>query len=110
MNRNFVQTLRVHCPDPTKLIELIEQWDLANATSEDLTAYMGTRVLADRQHLGYYTLIIDFGVIDPDVPAADEAARHNERPETKAMAAAAALLIEGEPVYEHFDEIYRTDR
>jgi hypothetical protein len=109
MNRNFVQTMRIHCPDPTKLIELIEQWDIANATS-DITAYMGTRVLADRQQLGWYTVLIDFGVIDPDVSAADEAARHNELPATQAMAAAANELIIGLPEYGHFDEIYRTER
>ena len=109
MNRNFTQTMKVHCPDPTKLIALIEEWDQVHAMS-DITAYMGTRMLADRARLGWYTLIIDFGVIDPDVSAAEEAARHNERPETKAMAAAAAKLIDSEIEYGHFDEVYRTDR
>src|SRR5215203_3161041 len=109
MNRNFSQTMRVHCPDPAKLITLVEEWDRVQSTS-DITAYMGTRVLADRARLGYYLIIVDFGVIDPDVPAADEAARHNELPATKAMAAAAAALIDGEPEYDHFDEVYRTER
>jgi hypothetical protein len=101
--------MRVHCPEPAKLLELIEEWDRVQASS-DLTAYMGTRVLADRARLGHYLIIVDFGVIDPDVTAADEAARHNELPATRAMAAAAAELIEGEPDYGHFDEVYRTDR
>jgi hypothetical protein len=109
VNRNFTQVMRVHCPDPAPLLELIEQWDLDNATG-DLTAYMGTRVLADREKVGWLTILVDFGVIDPDVSAADAAAAHNDLPATKAMADAAAELVDGVPEYGHFDEIYRTDR
>ena len=108
MNRNFSQTITLHCPEPAKLIELIAQWDIDHATTE-IVGYMGTRVLADRAHLGRYMVIVDFGVIDPDVSAAEEAARNNERPETKAMAAAVAEITDGEPEYHDFDEIYRTD-
>ena len=109
MNLNFTQTITVHCPDPAKLIELISEWDQNRAGSE-LTGYMGTRVLADREHLGRYMCVIDFGVIDPNVTAAQEAAINNERPETKAMAAAVAATTEGALEYHHFDEVYRTDR
>ena len=108
MNRNFSQTITVHCPDPTKLIELIEQWDDSQAAT-DIMGYMGTRVLADRVHLGRLMIIVDFGVIDPDVSAAEEAARNNERPETAAMYAAAVEIIDGAPEYHDFDELYRTD-
>lgn len=108
VNRNFSQTITVHCPDLGKLIELIERWDDEHAAG-DITSYMGTRVLADRSHLGRYMIIVDFGVIDPDVSAAEEAARHNERPETKAMAAATTAIMEGEPEYHDYDEVYRTD-
>ena len=52
----------------------------------------------------------DFGVIDPDVSAADEALRNNERPETQAFAARLLEVIDGEPEYHHCDEIYRTDQ
>jgi hypothetical protein len=71
---------------------------------------MGTRVLADREEQGQYVIIADFGVVDPNVSAADEAARNNERPETRAWAARLLEVIDGEPEYRHFDEIYRTDR
>ena len=71
--------------------------------------YMGTRVLADREHLGHYVIIADFGVVDPDVSAADEAARNNERPETQAMGAAVTELLDGPAEYRNFDELYRTD-
>jgi hypothetical protein len=109
MNRNFSQTITLHCPEPAKPIELIAQWDLDHTTI-DIMGYMGTRVLVDREHLGRYMVIVDFGVIDPDVSAAEEAARNNERPKTKAMAAAVAEITDGAPEYHSFDEVYRTDR
>jgi hypothetical protein len=99
----------VQCPEPAKLIELISQWDDDHAVGE-ITSYMGTRVLADRSHLGRYMIIVDFGVIDPDVSAAEEAARHNELPATKAMAAATSAIMDGPPEYHDYDEVYRTDR
>ena len=108
MNRNFSQTIAVRCDDPTPIIDLLVAWDLNQATS-DIMGYMGTRVLADRENPGRYLIIADFGVIDPAVPAADEAARNNDRPETQAWAARLLELVDGEPEYLHFDELYRTD-
>ena len=40
--------------------------------------------------------------------AADEAMRNNDRPETRAWAERLLELIDGEPDYRHYDEIYRT--
>ena len=109
MNRNFSQTITVRCEDPASIVELLAEWDLNQATS-DIMGYMGTRILADRENLGHYVIIADFGVVDPDVSAADEAARNNARPETQMWAARLLEMIDGEPEYHHFDEIYRTDR
>jgi hypothetical protein len=109
MNLNFSQMITVRCPDPSKLIELIEKWDL-NHASTDIVGYMGTRLLADRECADRYVCIVEFGVIDPSVSAAEEAARNNDRPETRAMMAAVSEIIEGTPEYHDFDEIYRTDR
>lgn len=109
MNRNFSQTITVHCADPTPILEMLVEWDLNQATS-DIMGYMGTRVLADREKLGQYVMIAEFGVVDPNVSAADEAVRNNMRPETQAFAARLREVIDGEPEYHHFDEIYRTDR
>ena len=109
MNRNFSQTITVHCDSPEILIEMLVEWDLRQATS-DIMGYMGTRLMADREHPDQYVMVADFGVIDPDVSAADEALRNNERPETKAFAARLLEVIDGEPEYRHFDELYRTDR
>ena len=109
MNRNFSQTITVRCDNPEILIEMLVQWDLGQATS-DIMGYMGTRLMADREHPGQYVFIADFGVIDPDVSAADEALRNNERPETQAFAARLLEVIDGAPEYRHYDELYRTDR
>ena len=65
-------------------------------------------ILADRESPGHYLIIAEFAVVDLDVSAAEEAARNNERPETKAWAKKLLEVIEGEPVYHHYDELYRT--
>jgi hypothetical protein len=109
VNQNFCQTITVRCADPAPIVALLEEWDLNQATS-DIMGYMGTRLLADREVAGQYVIIADFGVVDPNVSAADEATRNNERPETEAWAARLLAVIGGEPEYHHFDEIYRTDR
>jgi hypothetical protein len=109
MNCNFSQMITLHCPEPSRLIELIEKWDINQAMS-DITGYMGTRVLADREAVGRYVCVVEFGVIDPAVSAAEEAAYNNERSETKAMVAAVTELIDGALAYHDYDEIYRTDQ
>jgi hypothetical protein len=109
VNRIFSQTITLHCAEPAKLIELIAQWDIDQATTE-IMGYMGTRVLADRDHPGRYMVIADFGVVDPDVSAAEEARRNNERPETQAMGAAVSELLDGPAEFHNFDEVYRTEQ
>jgi hypothetical protein len=101
--------ITVRCDDPAPVLEMLAEWDLNQATGE-IMGYMGTRVLADREKLGQYVIIADFGVVDPNVSAADEAARNNARPETRAFAARMLEFLDDEPEYHHFDEIYRTDR
>jgi hypothetical protein len=108
VNQNFSQTIAVRCDDPAPIIDLLEQWDLQQA-STDIMGYMGTRLLADRENPGQYVIIADFGVVDPDVSAADEANRNNDRPETKEWAARLLELVAGTPQYRHYDELYRTD-
>ncbi len=105
---NFSQTIAVQCDDPTPIVELLEQWDIDQASS-DIMGYKGNRLLADRANPGRYLIIADFGVVDPDVSAADEAARNNDRPETEAWAARLRALVHDDPEYHHFDELYRTD-
>ena len=108
MNKNFSQTISIRCDDPAPIIALLEQWDIDQASC-DIMGYMGIRLLADRDDPGAYIVIADFGVVDPDVSAADEAARNNDRPETQATSAAMMSHCIGEPVFRNYDELYRTD-
>jgi hypothetical protein len=108
VNVNFTQVISVRCEDPAPIVALLAQWDIDQAAS-DIMGYMGVRVLADRENPGQYLIMADFGVVDPDVSAADEADRNNQRPETQATAARLQELVTGEPEYRHYDELYRTD-
>ena len=107
MNRNFTQTITVKCEDPSVLVEMLAEWDRDQATT-DIMGYMGTRLLADRDNPGHYVIEADFGIVDPDVSALAEAERNNERPETQAWAQRLLAAVEGEPMYRHYDELYRT--
>jgi hypothetical protein len=69
---------------------------------------MESRILADRDDPGRYVMIIDFGVVDPDVTAAQEAFLNNDLPETQEMDRRYRALATGEPEWHHYDEIYRT--
>jgi hypothetical protein len=98
----------VRSDDPAAVIELLEQWDVQQA-SADIMGYMGARLLADRENEGQYIIIADFGVVDPEVSAAVEATRNDVRPETQAWAARLRAVVEGEPRHHNYDEMYRTD-
>ena len=47
-------------------------------------------------------------MVDPEVSAADEAARNNDRPETQEWVRRFREVIDGDPEYHDYDEIYRT--
>ena len=102
-----MQTMTVRCDDPEALVSMAAAWDRQQA-SADIMGFMGTRVLADRDDPGRYVIIADFGVVDPDVSAVDEANRNNERPEMQAVGARLRELV-GEIEFNHFDELYRTE-
>ena len=77
MNPNFSQTITVRCDDPARDHRPARRsgtWPRPRATS---WATWASRLLADRDDPGRYLIIADFGVIDPDVSAADEAERNN---------------------------------
>jgi hypothetical protein len=106
---NFTQTISIRSDHPDEIVQHLEDWDRDQAAS-DIMGFAGARLLADRENPGAYLIVARFAVVDPDVPAAEEAARNNERPETQAWARRLLELIDGEPVYHHYDEIYRTDQ
>jgi hypothetical protein len=104
---NYTQTISVRCDDPDALARLLADWDRDQAAS-DIMGYIGSHLLADRESPGSYLIVAEFGVVDPEVSAAEEAARNNDRPETQEWARRLLEVIEGEPVYRHYDELYRT--
>jgi hypothetical protein len=104
---NFTQTIAVRSDDPDAIVQLIADWDREQADT-DIMGYLGSHVLADREDPGQYLIIAEFAAVELDVSAAEEAARNNERPETEAWAKNLLEVIEGEPVYHHYDELYRT--
>jgi hypothetical protein len=104
---NFSQIISVRSDHPDAIVQLIAEWDRAQAET-DVMGYIGTHVLADRDNPGHYLIIAEFAAVEPEISAAEEAARNNERPETQAWARNLLEVIEAEPAYSHFDELYRT--
>jgi heme-degrading monooxygenase HmoA len=104
---NYTQTITLRTEQPDVIQAMLAEWDRQQATA-DIMGYIGTHLLADRDEPGRYIIVAEFAVVDPDVSAADEAARNNERPETQAWAARLLEVVDGEPVYRHYDELYRT--
>ena len=109
VHRNFTQTMTFRCKDLERLLELVTEWDIQQANSE-IMGYRGARLLVDRADPERYVIVADFGVIDPEVSAADEAFRNNQRPETQAGAARLREIVVGDIEYREYDEIYRTDQ
>jgi hypothetical protein len=107
VNVNFTQMISFTCTDPERLVEMAAGWDRMQAEA-DLMGYMGSHVLADREKPGHYVLVAEFGVIDPDVSAADEAMRNNDRPETNEWVENLLEIVDGELTYGNYDEVYRT--
>lgn len=103
----FQQGIRVTCSDPGPLVQLLADWDAGQATS-DVMGYIGTRLLADRDEPGCYLILAEFAEVDGDLTPAEEAERNNQREETERWAQKLRSLVGGEPVWTHYDELYRT--
>lgn len=103
----FTQGISVRCGHPDALVGLLAEWDELQSTT-DVMGYIGTRLLADRDDPGRFMIMSEFAEVDGDVTAADEAERNNQREETERWAAQLRAMVEGEPQWIHFDELYRT--
>jgi hypothetical protein len=105
---NFSQVISVRTSDPDALVQHLADWD-DHQSRVDVMGYIGTHVLADRDDPGHFLIVAEFASAHPDVTAFEEALRNNERPETQAWAAKLLELVDSDPVYLHFDELYRTN-
>ena len=103
----FAQGIRVRCTDPEALMKLLVEWDEAQASTE-LMGYIGTRLLADRDDPGSFVIFAEFAEVDGDLTPAGEAERNNQREETERWAQKLRALVDGEPDWSHYDELYRT--
>mgnify|MGYP001819369513 FL=1 len=86
---------------------MLAEWD-EGQSSTDVMGYIGTRLLADRDDPGRFLILAEFAEVDGDLTPAQEAERNNQREETERWAAKLRRLVEGEPEWVHFDELYRT--
>jgi hypothetical protein len=107
MKSVFTQTITFRSDYPEKMIAMAHEWDELQASGE-ITGFMEVRILADRDDPGRYVMIADFGVVDPDVSALEEALMNNERQRTQEFAERFRAISKGEPEWHHFDELYRT--
>jgi hypothetical protein len=107
VSENFSQMMTFRCDAPEQLVALSKEWDSLQADA-DVMGYMGLRILASRDDPGRYVMISDFGVVDPDVSPAQEAFINNERPQTQEFADRFRAVVQGEPEWQHFDEIYNS--
>ncbi len=103
----FSQEMRVRCSDPDALVELLAEWDRDQAAAP-IMGYIGTRLLANRDEPGAFVILAEFAEVEGDLTAAEEAERNNQREETERWATRLRELLEGEPEWVHFDELYRT--
>jgi hypothetical protein len=107
VNINFVQTVTFRSDQPERLIAMAKEWDALQA-SQEIMGFIGTRILSDRDDPGRFVMIASFGIVDPDVTAAQEAFINNERPQTQEFADRFRAVTQGEPEWHHYDEIYST--
>jgi hypothetical protein len=103
----FEQSISFQCGDPDALVDLMVEWDEGQATT-DVMGYIGTRLLANRDEPGRYMILAEFAEVDGDLTPAQEAERNNQREATQRWAAKLRAVVESEPEWIHFDELYRT--
>jgi hypothetical protein len=107
-HKNFTQMMTFRSDNEEEILAMARDWDTQQAMS-DIMGYIGMRVLVDRSEPNRYVMLAEFGIVDPDVPAAEEAMRNNDRPETQAANRRLLAVVEGDVEYHDYDEIYRTD-
>jgi hypothetical protein len=107
MKTVFTQVISFRSEQPETLIALAREWDKLQA-SQEVMGFMEARILSDRDDPGRYVMIADFGEVDPNLTAAQEAFLNNERAQTHDFAERFRAIATSEPEWHHYDEIYRT--
>jgi hypothetical protein len=107
MKSVFTQTITFRSDYPEKMVSMAREWDALQAV-QPVMGFMESRILADRDAPGLYVMVADFGVVSPEVSAAQEAFMNNERQQTQDFADRFRAITHGEPEWRHYDELYRT--
>ena len=94
----FIQMMKVRAADGGALAALMSEWHAVEAGVAP--GYEGSRLLADRDDPGRYTIVVYFSSFE-------EAEQNNDRPETQEWATKLGALIDGEPEFANFDEMHR---
>lgn len=97
---SFTQTMEVQASDERALHDHVASWHAEQAGIAP--GYERARVLADAKQSGRYVIEVDF-------TSPEEAARNNERPETKAWADKLGELVTGTPGYRDFRLVCTTE-
>jgi hypothetical protein len=105
--QRFTQGIRFKCSDPDGLVQFMREYDV-NSASADLMGFIGVRVLADRDVPGHYLVIAEFAEVDGDLTPEEEAKRNEQRNEVEGWWPRFMALMDGEPEWSHYDELYRT--
>ncbi len=92
----FVQTIWFTSGNAEAIADLMQEWHAAEAGTAP--GYLGSRLLADRNHPHHYLVVVDF-------TSADAAERNNARPQTQAWSEKFRALVDGEPSWGNFDEV-----
>jgi hypothetical protein len=97
----FIQLIEIETADVGSVNDLIKRWH--EEQGGVAPGYRGGRVLADRDRPDTYLIEVEFS-------SEEDAARNNERAETRQWAASLRELVNREPRYINLTESYSTGR
>jgi hypothetical protein len=97
----FIQLIEIETADVGPVNDLIKRWHEEQVGIAP--GYRAIRVLADRGRANTYVIEVEFS-------SEEDAARNNERAETRQWAASLRELVNREPRYINLTESYSTGR
>ncbi len=103
----FAQGIRVQCSDGKALAQLLRDYD-KNQSSLDVMGFIGTRLLENKDCPGEYLIMAEFAEVTGELSAEEEAKLNDQREETAQWAANLRALVNGEPEWIHYNELYKT--
>ena len=97
----FVQLIEIEMPDVGAVNDLIKRWH--EEQGGIAPGYRATRVLANSDRPNTYVIEVEFS-------SEEDAAKNNDRVETKQWASSLRELVSREPRYTNLTESYSTGR